>query len=371
MNILIISTMTNNFGKKGLYNSQEIGLAHGLAELGNIVHVFKCVKIKEEEEETLAIDDHITITYKFCKCLGSNGFIKLSWLDRYRDVDAVIQFADLQLSVPKIYSWCRKNNIRYIPYVGITFSQSQNKVIKTFIQTLFKRNIRIYRETGCVAKTNDVRNDLIKLGIKQIEVGPVCLDSKQIQIIKTTEREKNVLKEKYGLSSGRVILFIGRFEFDKRPVDMIKLFSQLSDMQSQLLMVGDGVLHKEAEEEVSRLGMEDKVVFLKKIPNKDIWQLYHISDCFINLNTSEIWGMVLLEAMYHKVPVIARNAPGPTAIIGSSDYGFLVDSDSEIIDILNTGDWDWEQIVNNAFERVTTVFNWRNTAKVFIAFCNS
>lgn len=112
--------MTNNFGKKGSYNSQEIGLARGLAELGHEVIVYKSVK-SDEEVGTEQLSNTAMIHYIKCRYVGSNGFLSTKNFDKNADV--LIQFADLQLSVPHVYSWTVKNGIKYIPYNGITRSQ--------------------------------------------------------------------------------------------------------------------------------------------------------------------------------------------------------------------------------------------------------
>ncbi|MDT6472275.1 glycosyl transferase family 1, partial [Enterococcus faecium] len=93
MKILIVVTMTNNFGKKGSYNSQEIGLARGLAELGHEVIVYKSVK-SDEEVGTEQLSNTAMIHYIKCRYVGSNGFLSTKNFDKNADV--LIQFADLQ-----------------------------------------------------------------------------------------------------------------------------------------------------------------------------------------------------------------------------------------------------------------------------------
>lgn len=68
--------MTNNFGKKESYNSQEIGLARGLTELGHDVVIYKSVAKKYEAGEE-RINSHAKIIYIKCPYMGSNVSILL------------------------------------------------------------------------------------------------------------------------------------------------------------------------------------------------------------------------------------------------------------------------------------------------------
>lgn len=80
---------------------------------------------------------------------------------------------------------------------------------------------------------------------------------------------------------------------------MISLFNKL-DEHNYLLMVGTGALLEQTKQQINLLGLQNRVKIIERIPNKDIWELYCLSDVFVNLNYTEIWGMVLLEAMYYR-----------------------------------------------------------------------
>lgn len=283
--------------------------------------------------------------------------------DQYADV--LIQFADLQLSVPHVYSWTVKNGIKYIPYNGITRSQSGNKYIKTIIEILAHRNYKIYKKNGCVAKNDRVSEKLVQLGVNKVKLAPVCVDFEQLH--KNYEAiDFTTLREKWNIPRDvRVILYVGRFEKDKRPLDMISLFNKL-DEHNYLLMVGTGALLEQTKQQINLLGLQNRVKIIERIPNKDIWELYCLSDVFVNLNYTEIWGMVLLEAMYYRLGIIAVNAPGPQNIILDNRYGMLAKSDDEILTFLKDGRFT-NDIIDAAYQRVTTEFRWSKSGEIMLS----
>lgn len=361
MKILIISTMTNNFGKRGAYNSQEIGLARGLESLGHSIQIYKAVT-HAAEEDTVEISKNIVIYYIKCFYLGSNGFLDTNKLDK--SADRVIQFSDVQLSVPYIYSWCKRNHKIYLPYIGISWSQSNNKFVRCLIDFMAERNINIYKECKCFVKTEQARHELLGKGIKDIQIAPVCLDFNQLH--KDYERSDiEELKKKWKVKPGKCLLFIGRFESDKHPLEVLEVYKKVCAKYSMLIMVGRGILENKIREKIRQNSLEDKILLISSVPNDLIWELYRISDFFINLNPNEIWGMSLLEAMYYKVPIAAIDAPGPRAMITNGKTGYICSGYNELIDKLMSH-IDTKEIKNSAYEHVCTTYDWINTAALFV-----
>lgn len=354
--------MTNNFGKKGRYNSQEIGLARGLSEYGHTVKVIKCVKDNKEVGKE-RINENADIEYKKCCYLGSNGIMKTTWLDN--DADIVVQFADLQLSVPKVYKWCTKHKIKYIPYVGITSSHANNSLVKILMDVLFRRNLHIYKNNGCVVKNEDVYNGLRKKGVVNQSIAPVCLDVEQFKNV-NQDITKEELRKKWGIGDERIILFIGRLEEEKHPLEAIKIIDGIKDKSARLMMVGQGVLREQIEIQIKERKLEDRVNLIERVDYKDIWQLYKLSDVYINLCPIEIWGMTILEAMYYGIGVISLIAPGPNMMIIDGETGFLADSYQEIIHLLDELVEFDRDMLKKARDRVLTDFSWKRSADVFL-----
>ncbi|WHY71994.1 glycosyltransferase family 4 protein [Fictibacillus enclensis] len=364
MKVGILVTSIGNFGKKGYYNSQEIGLAKELDKLFEKVIVYKCIS----ETESLSIEKiqgckHTYIHLLPTKNFGINGFIDLQRIDN--SIDALIYFSDTQIIVPKVYKWCKKNNVKLIPYIGVLQSHSENFIKKNIINILFKRNISVYRKCDCLVKNPQVQNKLQFQGIKECTISPVGLD---LSILKSDFQltDSSLLKTKWGYSiNDKVLLFIGRLVQEKRPLKLISIFKNIhvANPEYKLLIVGRGVLYEEMRNFISVNNLEDSIRIIEQVPNTKIWELYKISEAFINLNEQEIFGMAILEAMYFGCKVVASRAPGPNYIIEHGVSGYLVSNDKEIVDAIHSQN---SSLQFASRDRVVRYFTWKNTAEIIL-----
>lgn len=360
MRIGLLITSIGNFGQKGFYNAQEIGLAKELDKLFDEVIVYKAVSLSVGKSESL-IDscEHSTLYQIPVKSHGINGEWDCNVMDTM--LDALIYFADTQLAVPKVFKWCRKNDIQMYPYIGVIESHSTNQWKKTIIDAMFKRNVAVYKKCTCFVKTPTVAEQLGALGITKTIVTPVGLDTSLLHSDYENFTPEEI-KEKYGyLVTDKVLLFIGRFTEEKRPIRMIEIFSEIrkKDQKYKLLMVGTGELKTAVENRIGELDLIESVRMIERIPNCDIWELYRMADSFVNLNQQEIFGMAILEAMYYGCKVVAWNAPGPNLIIENGKSGFLVNRNRDLLNCIVDGKLNEEDI----HRRIVDCFTWEQVAK--------
>jgi 1,2-diacylglycerol 3-alpha-glucosyltransferase len=362
MKLGLLITSIGNFGKRGFYNSQEIGLAKELDKLFDEVIIYKLIpkseKLVSEKVEGCNNTNLNLIPSNFS---GINGFIDLKKLDK--SIDALLYFSDTQIMVPKVYKWCMKNGVKLIPYIGVAESHSNNKVKSAIINLLFKRNVAVYKKCTCMVKTPLVEKTLKELGVMNCRIAPVGLD---INIMRKDYSDTSIvkLKTKWGYeTSDKILLFIGRLVPEKEPVKLIEIFNQIhkKDSAYKLIIVGTGGLHDEIKIAIKEKNLSTSIKLIDKIPNTEIWELYRISKAFINLNKQEIFGMAILEAMYYECTVVAWEAPGPNFIIESEKSGILCKSDSDVIEgILSQNEGIGIASHNSIIDR----FTWVTTAKV-------
>ena len=202
--ILVLSI--GSFGKKGFYNLQEIGLAKALNPYCERIQVWRPTSSGDKPySERLEGYEDIKIDFLPSKSIGTNSFIDCSRLDK--SIDVLICFADTQLTVPMIYKWAKRNKILFLPYIGVVKSHSTNIIKQKLVNALFGRNLRVYRESYCLAKTPDVKTVLVKRGVQQIIVASIGLDT---MLLKKDYEQYDVtaLKGKYGYQENdRIILF--------------------------------------------------------------------------------------------------------------------------------------------------------------------
>ena len=137
MRIGILVLSVGSSGQRKFYNLQEIGLAKALDAYCEKVRVWRLVPHGEDAcSEKIAGYKNVTIEFLPSRCSGTNGFMDCSKLDR--DLDALICFADTQVTVPMIYRWAKRNKVLFLPYIGVAQSHStkENLLVTTLLVCL-------------------------------------------------------------------------------------------------------------------------------------------------------------------------------------------------------------------------------------------
>jgi glycosyltransferase involved in cell wall biosynthesis len=122
-------------------------------------------------------------------------------------------------------------------------------------------------------------------------------------------------------STGTKLLFVGRISPNKRQDELIRMLAYYRgciDPAAQLLLVGafrdqpqyDQRLHAL----VRALDLEAGVTFAGPVSQAELVAYYRCASVFVSLSEHEGFGIPLLEAMHHRVPVVAldRAAVGET-----------------------------------------------------------
>jgi glycosyltransferase involved in cell wall biosynthesis len=122
------------------------------------------------------------------------------------------------------------------------------------------------------------------------------------------------------------ILFVGRLSKEKRPewfIDLADHVSKLSNKtQVQFLIAGDGPLRTSLESMVLERGLSESIHFLGE--QADMGPIYSRADILVLTSVYEGTPNVLLEAMAHRIPVVATRVGGVPEIVGER-CGLLVD----------------------------------------------
>lgn len=125
--------------------------------------------------------------------------------------------------------------------------------------------------------------------------------------------------------SHRVIGVIGMFDPVKGHVFLLRAIKRLQESGVKdltCLIAGEGRLETELKEYVSSAGMEGQVRFLGY--RRDVPDLLALMDLVVMPSLRESFGMVALEAMAMKVPVIASRIGGLEEVVEHEKTGLLV-----------------------------------------------
>lgn len=130
----------------------------------------------------------------------------------------------------------------------------------------------------------------------------------------------------FGQENKKVVLFVGRLA-EKKGVSY--LIEAMRDIDAVLVIVGDGPLRKQLEEQAKE--MKEKVRFLGAKTHCELQTIYASADIFVIPSITakdgdqEGLGLVMLEAMASGLPVVASKSGGITQVVQNEYNGLLFD----------------------------------------------
>lgn len=133
-------------------------------------------------------------------------------------------------------------------------------------------------------------------------------------------------REKLGIPSEyKILLYVGKVEKRRKPFFCIDVYEKVKEKYENccLVYVGSGPLLEEVHDYSSKKHLKD-IHFIDRIPQNELPSLYTESSLFILPTRYEIFGMVIMEAMYFGVPVITYKAAGPIDIIENDVDGIVM-----------------------------------------------
>ncbi len=119
------------------------------------------------------------------------------------------------------------------------------------------------------------------------------------------DEERQSVRRKYGLPS-RYLLSVGTFEMRKNHGSVVQALSLMQDSDVHLVLVGKRTpFLSTIEEQISRLGLRQRVHIISDAPTADLPAIYQCCSVFLYMSSFEGFGIPVLEALSSGVPVIA------------------------------------------------------------------
>ena len=115
---------------------------------------------------------------------------------------------------------------------------------------------------------------------------------------------------------------VGRLVEKKNFETLLSAFAEADlDQSSCLVILGSGPLESELRALSGLLGIEDRVAFVGYVDQAA--RYYRGFDCFVfPAGDKEAFGVVLLEAMFSGLAILASDAPGPDDVLGDVGIRF-------------------------------------------------
>lgn len=142
------------------------------------------------------------------------------------------------------------------------------------------------------------------------------------------EKSKLAFKNALALSpSTKIVSTLSRLTSQKDLQTLLRAFEEVSRTEDKihLIIAGEGELEFELKKLSKKLGISNKVSFLGKISNTR--ELYFSTDVFVLTSKYEGFGLVLLEAMEYRLPIVASNNTSIPEVIGATHEGLTTTGD--------------------------------------------
>ena len=120
------------------------------------------------------------------------------------------------------------------------------------------------------------------------------------------------------------IVTAGRLEREKDHNTLLRAFARLLECRdAKLLILGEGSLRQELEQQAAALGIADRVEFTGFV--KDPSPYFRSADLFVLSSIYEGLPTVLIEALSFGLPIVSTQCPsGPSEILADGAFGYLV-----------------------------------------------
>lgn len=140
--------------------------------------------------------------------------------------------------------------------------------------------------------------------------------------------DRGIARKELGFSEGDIVFLLVSRLTEEKNVPFI--FDSLEGIlkkepRAKFLVVGGGYLLEGLSRWAREKNLLEKVVFIGEVEREKTRDYYAASDIFVYASMSETQGMIVTEAMYMGLPVVAVRATGISSLVEHQENGFLTE----------------------------------------------
>jgi glycosyltransferase involved in cell wall biosynthesis len=167
--------------------------------------------------------------------------------------------------------------------------------------------------------------EYLEAGIGREDQFTYIFNGIDIEAFESRVGDRQSLRKELRLEQDHVVcVSVGRLVPVKGQCDLLDAFAKAyaTSPELRLLLVGDGELRKDLEEQIERLGIGEVTRLVGW--REDVAELLDACDIFVLTSLNEGLGLVLVEAMAKKLPVVATAVGGVPEVVDDGQTGHLV-----------------------------------------------
>ncbi|MEM0075280.1 MAG: glycosyltransferase family 4 protein [Conexivisphaerales archaeon] len=207
-------------------------------------------------------------------------------------------------------------------------------------------------------------SNILGVSHDKIDVVPNGINSESYE--KTPASQE--IRSRFALTDEKLILYVGRLVHEKGVHLLLEAMPLLvRDFNAKLVVVGEGYLKEELINRARQLGIENKVYITGFLESSILKQLFRVADICVIPSLYEPFGIVALEAMVSRCPIVTTGVGGLGEILQHEKTALFVHSTPESIR------WGISQLLQNraladalaesAYKRAKSLYRWDNIAR--------
>ncbi len=119
-----------------------------------------------------------------------------------------------------------------------------------------------------------------------------------------------------------LVIACGRLVDNKDFMTLIRAFARVEPAEARLMIIGEGPERAALQDEIDRLNMTRRVELCGYVAEP--WSYYAKAKCLAVSSRLESFGMVVVEALGHGLPVVSTDCKGTREILADGRFGRLV-----------------------------------------------
>lgn len=186
---------------------------------------------------------------------------------------------------------------------------------------------------------------------------------------KVEEEDLRLFRRKFALPEEKIVLFVGRLVYEKGVHVLVNAIPKvLEKVNAKFIIVGNGYMKEQLSNITKGMGLAHKVLFTGFVDDETLRKLQKCADVSVVPSLFEPFGIVALEAMAAKSPVVVSDTGGLSEIVEHDVTGVKVypnnpDSLAWGITKVLTDVAYANDLRTNAHQKIQKFYNWDNIAK--------
>ena len=332
MKVLILRVTPDKMNMAS-YNLQEIGLAKALIRKGFVCDVaYYCGK-EEDHQQVIEFDDGRSLRVLWLHGFGVFREGIYPSLGKYIDDYDIIQVGGY---INLVSCWLyRHAGDKVVNYQGPYYcADNRYDRLKAFMfdHTLLTPWKKKHMMVG--TKSLLATEYLKDKGIRDVTTIGVGLDVGKISGNEEGPAENDFVKSVREQKKGKYLLYVGKLEPRRNILFLLEVFRKVVEVKPdyKLILIGRGEEQyvKSCFDYIEKNGLRDNIIYKDKLEQKYIRGIYDASDAFLLPTRYEIFGMVLLEAMYFGLPVFTTYNGGSSVLMDGNNGVVIREMSSDL-----------------------------------------